>query len=267
MNILKLIGLEKLLLGLLVLLVLALKVAQLSIHLVESVLVILDGRVALTDLLHCLRDLALLVLDQILNALDSLVVVLRFGRQNLNSLGLSFVVFVEIHLDVSEMHQLLVILLTDLGLLAHHLLVVLDLLPQVEVVLVSLVALSSEGCQICLHVGVLVADLLDRVEEADLLFFNVAVFKLGLVELSDESVDLLTVCADTVEVLLLHMLHLDLDLLVLVEQVAVLVFELVDVPTSAFHFGDLSPQFIYEELLVLARALRGKRLSSPESSR
>jgi hypothetical protein len=60
LDVLILIRFKKLLLCILMLFVLGFKVAQLTIHLVQSVLVILDHRVALTDLLNGHGNLLLL---------------------------------------------------------------------------------------------------------------------------------------------------------------------------------------------------------------
>lgn len=76
LNVFILIRLEKLGLGSLVLLVLVLKVTQLTVKFVECVLGVLEDLVGLRDLGDCLRDALVLVADQLVDALASLVVVL-----------------------------------------------------------------------------------------------------------------------------------------------------------------------------------------------
>lgn len=133
LDVLILIRFKKLLLCILMLFVLGFKVAQLTIHLVQSVLVILDHRVALTDLLNGHGNLLLLGINQCLDALNSLVVVLGFSCKNSNSFSLPFYFFVHFQLNISEVHQLRIILMVNFVLLTHHLLMVLDFLLQVNV--------------------------------------------------------------------------------------------------------------------------------------
>lgn len=165
------------------------------------------------------------------------------------------------------MQQLLVILVVNVLLFVNHLLVVLNLLAHVQVVLVALTWLSSQTVHLWWHFLVLHFNLLNGVKQSDLLFLNVSVFKFQLVKFTNEPVNLLTVLADSVKVLLVDMLNFNLDLLVLVQQIAVLVFQRIDVSLTVFHFLDLSLQLVYEELLVLTDALALVSLSSSHKSR
>ena len=83
--------------------------------------------------------------------------------------------------------------------------------------------------------SILILDLVNRLEQSNLLLLNVAVFKLSLIKFSDESVDFLSIFADTIEVFLLHMLHFDLNLLILIEEISVLILKLISVALTVFH--------------------------------
>jgi hypothetical protein len=207
---------------------------------------------AFPDFLNDFRDLSFLVVDQALDACDSLVVVLGLGCQDVDALTLPLQLLVQLELDVPEMQQLLVVLVVNFLLFADHVLVILDFLPQVQIRLVAVVRLRTEAADLLFHALVLDLHLSNRVKQPDLFLLDVAVFQLGLVELSNESVDLLSVLRNSVQVLVLHVLNLNLDLLVLVQQIPVLVLQMVDVPMPGLHLLDFSTQFVYEELLVLA---------------
>ena len=94
------------------------------------------------------------------------------------------------------------------------------------------------------------------VQESHLLFLGLDVVSLKLVEFPDEMVYSLPVFADSVEALLLHPLLFDLNLLVLVLQISELVFQLAIIPLPSFELLDLSLEFSYEKLLVLAHPYR-----------
>lgn len=85
---------EKLLLCVLMLLILTFKVSELSIHLVQVVLQILDVWVSITNLSHGLGNHLLFVTDQRWDAFNSLVVVVLLGMQDLEALGLAIEFFV-----------------------------------------------------------------------------------------------------------------------------------------------------------------------------
>lgn len=106
---------------------------------------------------------------------------------------------------------------------------VLNLLAQVEVGLVLDASLLSQVVQVLLHDVVVVFSLLDMVQEPDLLVLLVLVFLFGQVQLSDESVGLLSVFSDFLKVRLFHVLAFNLQLFVLIQKVSVLVLELADV--------------------------------------
>ena len=74
------------------------------------------------------RDIFLLVHQNILNIVASLLVIFNLGPQNLNFFVLLVQLFVEVHLLLSKPGQLLVVTMADLLLLVDESLLVLDLL-------------------------------------------------------------------------------------------------------------------------------------------
>lgn len=81
-NILIFIGLEQLGLSVLVLLILTLKIPELSIQLVQSILLVLDRSMCLIQPGTGIGKLFFLMSNQIINAISSLVVIVNFYVQN-----------------------------------------------------------------------------------------------------------------------------------------------------------------------------------------
>lgn len=120
------------------------------------------------------------------------------------------------------------------------------------------------ACEFILHILVLIFDLQNWIQEPDLFFFNVSVFKFCLVKLSDQTIYFLSISLDSIKVFLLDMLYFNLDLLVLIQQVSILVFELVMISGSVFHFVNFSSEFVDEKFLVLTASLWRICLSSEQ---
>ena len=74
------------------------------------------------------RDIFILVHQNVLNIVASLLVIFNLSPQNLNFFVLLVQLFVEVHLLLSKPGQLLVVTMADLLLLVDESLLVLDLL-------------------------------------------------------------------------------------------------------------------------------------------
>jgi hypothetical protein len=144
LNILVLVGLEKLSLSVFMLLVLILIVAQLTIKLIQSVFLLLDNLMALTNLHGGAHNGLLFRGQEALDVMDPLIVVIDLSAQDRHSLVLSVELAVQTHALLPKAGQLLVGLVTHLLLLLDEALLVGDLLPQVEVHLVVDAGLLSE---------------------------------------------------------------------------------------------------------------------------
>lgn len=183
--------------------------------------------------------------------LGPLVIILDFSSQDLDSLVLGIQLLVKPHLRFSEPGHVLVVLVTDIFLVDHQLLLVLDLLPQIEVGLVLDVGSLSEFSELGCINGYILLNLSNGVENSDLFELSLLIFSFDLAELSDKAVNFDPVLADFGEALVFNALFLKLHLLVLILQVPELVPQGADISLSILKVGDFLLQLGDEELLVL----------------
>lgn len=93
------------------------------------------------------RDIFLLVHQNVLNIVASLLVIFNLSPQNLNFFVLLVQLFVEVHLLLSKPGELLVVTMADLLLLVDEPLLVLDLLSQIKVSLIFNAGLLSHSSE------------------------------------------------------------------------------------------------------------------------
>ena len=242
---------EKLGLGSLVLLSLTFEVSQLTVEFVQSVFVLRNELVGFIDLRTESRDLILLVNNECLNIVDSLVVIFYFSSKNWNSLGLVVKILVEVNWYFSHLREVLVILMTDFLLLDKEGIGVANLLSEAQVGLICDGNLLSEGAELawtCHDVS-----LVDgySFKKSYLLFLNLMVFNLQSIELSDESIDLNSILTNSSKALILESLFLYLNLLILLRQVRVLLLESTIISLFILEICDFRLQISNEKLMML----------------
>lgn len=130
------------------LLILVFKVAKLPIEFIESVLQVLNNLVSFLNFLLSPTDGFLLRVQQIGDAVSSLLVVFRLLGQDLKPLVLGFKIFLAIIHDIPHLRQLLRIPLVDILLLTDKLLIVVDVLLDIHILGVLLRALLPDLSQL-----------------------------------------------------------------------------------------------------------------------
>jgi hypothetical protein len=185
LDILVLVSLEKLRLGVFVLLVLILVVAELTVQLIEGILLFLDYLMALLDFHGGSYDSLFLWAEKALHILDSLVIIIDFSSEDWHSLVLGVQLSVKVQALLSETGEFLVGLVTHLLLLAAESLLVGDLLSQVQVNLVVNARLLSQTSQLARCLGNFSLRHGNLLDDLNLLLLGVIVFIFECIKLSD----------------------------------------------------------------------------------
>lgn len=237
------VSLEHLALGGLVLLILILKVAELSIKLVEGVLEVLH-------LLHGLTDLALAAVDGLLLRVQevrytgySLFVVVDLDTQDVDSLVLGLQVLVQVEANVPQASQLLVVFAADLFLIIQELLGVVNFFAEIQVGTVLIAAFHPESCQLSVGRHDIPFGNGNLLEDMELLLLCLHVVHSDLIEFPDQHVNFVSVLRDLVETIGLELLFLELHVLVLLLKVPKLVLKGSIVALAAAELVDFLCQF------------------------
>lgn len=215
--------------------ILTFEISKFTIKFVQIVFFFLNCRVSFIDRESSLGNGFLFMREKLLNTVTSLIVIVDFNIQNINSFVKSTDFIFTSNLSFSEPKKRVVLVVTNFLLFVNKSLLKLDFFSDREVCRILSVAFSSNLSQfisswinLCLWAE-------DSFQKLNLLFFNSDVFLSNLIKLSNKSIDFNSIVGDLIKTFVFQLLFLNLTVFVLILKVSILLLKCSEISLSIFE--------------------------------
>lgn len=174
-----------------------------------------------------------------LNALASLLVIVDFDIQNVNSFDEWHNFVFDSYLIFSKPEKSVVLIVSNLFLFVDKSFLKLNFFSDWEIAWIVGVAFHSDLSQFTRSWAYFSLWVENSFQELNLLLFDSDIFLSDLIELSDESIDLNSIVGNLIETFILQLLFFDLNVFVLFLEISVLLLESNVISLSIFEIVDI----------------------------